>query len=492
MLLPILFIFCSKMASLEVNFNAYKTLIQLDYHTTPYDVCFSFKNGRELLAHRKLLSKLSPVFETELSLLGNDLEDGEEIQINIVKYEQPLFDEFLQYFYTNKLRFRQNNVAELLQAAIEYDLADVVGQCIQYMVEDISWKYVINWLDCAITHEFGRLETACRKFISQNTFSVLQSELFLQCNEMVLMSILELDTIECAECDVFDACIKWAKTKCVLYNRDDKNFDNIREQLKYCLHLIRTGEMTLDEMKGRQDQIKKLLYPEEYCKLLWEYHGDDRLVNSRQLTSTGDTYYSFHFEPKQLHEYKNPLISRLYFSLSKAVVLTGIKLPPFFDDDTYGQQLCPFGLTVTIRIQTAPQKNNCNKYTVIPKTVIPLADYKPGCNMTSIKHELLQRDQIYELYISMEPNHEGNIHEINSFEFESCDMNGIDLFIYNQRATSKDVGYDYEYTKLTVGSPPEKVYIAGLQFKKLEQNSLTELALALFFCFFFALFFVWS
>ena len=62
------------------------------------------------------------------------------------------------------------------------------------------------------------LEEKCLELIDATANQVFVSQHFTQIGKSTLKRIVERDTLEVPEIDVFDACLTWAKAKCELKN----------------------------------------------------------------------------------------------------------------------------------------------------------------------------------------------------------------------------------------------------------------------------------
>lgn len=86
---------------------------------------------------------------------------------------------------------------------------------------------------------------------------------FLSCEPDVLCRILGLDTLNCNETEVFDACISWALTVCKQNESDSKKAANLRAALGDAIFQIRFYSMNVEEFAAIDKKYSGLLSVQE-------------------------------------------------------------------------------------------------------------------------------------------------------------------------------------------------------------------------------------
>lgn len=363
------------------------------YDTAIYDVRFSFANGQQIPAHKKLLSTLSSVFRTMFDANWNA--DDPIIPIEDVTYNR--FNEFVSYFYTNQLKLYANNAKDLMYLAKKYDVEDVATRCAEFMAANISPNLVVDWLDCAIKFDLADLILKCGTFISEHTLLVLASSTFVQCEMNVFATILNLKAIQCTESEMFDACIQWATAKCIKNNVDAKNYTNIRQELGSSFDSIRFSEMAGTEFAKRHDIITKLLSIPEQCQFQWAILKNPSNANRRQVKGgVSIRPYVFSFAPLGM-KVTNKWDSVIKFSMSKTMLLTGFKMPIIYVETTSGEYVTfPFPCQADFTLKCL------NSETQVSETVS--THYIQLHSNLEVFHlpvkELIMRNVIYELKVA--------------------------------------------------------------------------------------------
>lgn len=486
-LMRILSIFDSKMESSSqfCTYDKYNQLVESMFGPSECNVHFVFPDGRELHAHSALLASLCPVFKREFAVDSEwDNNDGRVQAIADSTFET--YEALLPYFYKRQVVISVGNALGLAHVASYYELGDVVADCAEFMAKHVSVDNVIGWLAFALHADANKLVRACDQFICANTASVLESRAFHQCNDTLLQAILTVKTISCPESTVFDACIEWAKSQCQRDGIDALDYGNLRDQLATNFGLIRIEEMSRQEIVDRRTQIDGLLYPHERADFVWGLLSNDIVVNRRQLAVVHFDRYEYDYPRVRSVVCDGTPESKMYFSLSKTVIFTGLQIPNVFDETTDGRALCPHGVKVTIRLSemTIGDASARDWRSLLYRNDLEpeLDSGKPTIKVTLSKEQILKRDRVYELTITLIKNHPDNVHHINMHRIGNDSVNGIDLSFYGKSvpADHQSAGpCAHAFGELT--SSESETLVAGLRFRKLDANSLAEVEPTTFF-----------
>lgn len=302
------------------------------------DIYFEFSHDNQVEkvpAHKSILATASPVFR---QMFFGPLKEGDVIKIKHTTVDA--FEEFLQFFYLNKITLTMGNIGEVVRLSDYYDVADCFEKCVDVLEcsaltsENIAWGYQL-----AIMFNNQKLKEFCEKQISISTDDVIKSDMFLQCDQKVVNHILNIDTLGCKEADLFEACMSWAKASCQRNELDENDSKNLKEQLGDCFHSIRFGAMESAE-------IDKILANEVYESLfsrkelvdisrmnmnktyksqtmkyaarssLWTLWNDSKLLHCDLTFASGQSLYEIQSTEST------------WFSSNKLVVLRSFSFPP--------------------------------------------------------------------------------------------------------------------------------------------------------------------
>lgn len=208
------------------------------------DVKFSV--GSEVIpAHRCVLAALSPKYETEF--YGSLPESG---LVKIKDVSSAAFNEFLQFFYAVDVTLTIENIEDVFHLAKQSLNEKIVNECTDFLLEIIALDKICWCYHLALLHDLKLLREFCEDHIGCNIKVIFETEDFLSCKRDVLHEILKLDTLNCTEMDVFNACIAWAQESCKRKKVDRKGFapnvfclrtalgDEIVEQIRFCVMSI--------------------------------------------------------------------------------------------------------------------------------------------------------------------------------------------------------------------------------------------------------------
>lgn len=245
-----------KMASkLKNNFVA-QSISKLYLNSEMCDVNFMIKD-QQIPAHKYILAVSSPVFS---AMFFGPIKEEKQL-IEIVDATIDGFTEFLQFFYLDEVTLTMEHIIEVARLADKYDMLDCVDACATFLEgqlteNDMFWGYQL-----AITLENDKLKQFCEKQISVRPLDVFKTQTFLRCDQTVLRSILEIDSLQCDENDIFMACVEWAKCACDKNQLNPNDAENLKLELGDCFYLIRFGAIPTQQFAQHiSNQLYKDLF----------------------------------------------------------------------------------------------------------------------------------------------------------------------------------------------------------------------------------------
>lgn len=193
-------------------------------------------------AHRCILAALSPKYKAQFygALAEKDV-------IKVADISPAAFKEFLQFFYMDEVMLTLENIEDVLNLAKQSLVDNLVTECTNFLVEVIGMDRLLWCYQLALHYDCKVLKEFCVKQIGVNIRSVFQSKEFLDCERDMLCHILAIDSLNCSETGVFDACIAWAKVRCEHEQMDANDTANLRAALGDALLKIRFCSMKVDE-----------------------------------------------------------------------------------------------------------------------------------------------------------------------------------------------------------------------------------------------------
>lgn len=227
------------------------------------DVYFEFGDGIERVpAHKNILSTGSRVFET----MFGSLPEGDEVTIG--NGNSSAFKEFLQFFYLDEVAMTSENIVEVMNYLREYRIEGCMPKCVDFLKDTTTNNDVCTIYQLALQFNLDNLKTFCERKISAFAEDVLTTDDFLNCDENVFKSIVQMDSLICDEVNVFDACLEWAKKSCEKKNLDAGKVRNLRAQLKESLFSIHFRRMKFKDFASRNAKYFQLFSPAETRDIL--------------------------------------------------------------------------------------------------------------------------------------------------------------------------------------------------------------------------------
>lgn len=223
----------------------------------------------EIKAHKAVLAAFSPKYMAQF--------------YTAFKVENPIivkdvsaagFEEFLQFFYLDTVKLTHKNIADVLTLAAE-SAKGFFDECISFVSDTLTVDNVCQSYHLAVKYNNDDLIEKCERKISSDSYEVFLSNAFLSCTAGDLFNILQLDSLNCKETDVFDACILWAINCGTASGLDSEKVEDIRKILTsdnlpgQLLHQIRFGAMSIEEFMNCYKNYKQLFTEDEREEILY-------------------------------------------------------------------------------------------------------------------------------------------------------------------------------------------------------------------------------
>ncbi|GLG97737.1 Uncharacterized protein GBIM_04433 [Gryllus bimaculatus] len=199
------------------------------------DICL-IVSGVEYPAHRLILCASSEVFQ--VMLMNPEWSESQESRV--VLQETPtcaaIFGDFLQYFYTGRIRINHATVMPVLSLADKYNVKDLVKLCVEYMCMHIahaaSNNQLVSWLQYTLACGHYDVAQVCQNFVKWNFEMVAEASDFGNFEPDVFINILKQnDLVVHDETILYNCVVKWLdiQQERVLMNE---------ESAKYMEHLV--------------------------------------------------------------------------------------------------------------------------------------------------------------------------------------------------------------------------------------------------------------
>ena len=163
-----------------------------------------------ITAHKFVLSIGSPVFEAKF--YGELAETKDTIQLPDCDYESLL--ELFRYLYSDEVNLSGSNVLGVLYLAKKYMVPALADKCKDYLQDKLDPSNVFTILPTAQKYEEKNLVDRCWEVIDSQTEQALKSDGFETIEKTLLEALVQRETLETREAELFKACDRWAIKQC--------------------------------------------------------------------------------------------------------------------------------------------------------------------------------------------------------------------------------------------------------------------------------------
>ncbi|CAL8104092.1 unnamed protein product [Calicophoron daubneyi] len=206
---------------------------------------------RRFGAHRLVLATASPVFEA--MFYGPMAEMNARTRQNSSEYHitdihPRAFQSMLTYIYSDEIELDDdvNIVFYVLYAAKKYLLPRLVRRCVHHLKGQITASNVCMMLDRSLFFDEEDLTRCCWRIIDVLAADVLLSPGLLTMDATNLKAMLQRDTLNCKESEVFAAVRRWSGAECARLRLPDV-IPNRAQIAADLLRLVRFPTMTLND-----------------------------------------------------------------------------------------------------------------------------------------------------------------------------------------------------------------------------------------------------
>uniref|UniRef100_A0A0N5AJS4 BTB/POZ domain protein n=1 Tax=Syphacia muris TaxID=451379 RepID=A0A0N5AJS4_9BILA len=130
-------------------------------------------SGREMRAHRAILSARSPVFA---AMLEPHTEEFKNSKVNFADIEYEVMHELLTYIYSGRSPNLSNMALDLLAAADRFQLTGLKEMADQVLRSGLTVESACRYLVFADMHNAQDLKLDALKFIAQNSASIISTD----------------------------------------------------------------------------------------------------------------------------------------------------------------------------------------------------------------------------------------------------------------------------------------------------------------------------
>ena len=161
-------------------------------------------------AHKFVLSISSPVFGA--MFYGELAETANLIELPDCEYANLL--ELFRYMYSDEVILSGSNVMGVLYLAKKYIVPSLADKCAEYLQDNLDATNVFGILPQAQNFDEQNLVDQCWEVIDNETEEAVKSDGFAIVKRSLLERVVERDTLNIPEIELFKAVNLWATKKC--------------------------------------------------------------------------------------------------------------------------------------------------------------------------------------------------------------------------------------------------------------------------------------
>ena len=165
---------------------------------------------KKIPAHKFLLAISSPVFYA--MFYGELAEKKDSIAMSDCDYKSLL--ELFRFVYSDEVNLNADNVMQVLYLAKKYMLPSLADRCTEFLREKVDASNVFHVLPDAQRYEEKDLVDHCWEVIDKQTDEAVKSDGFVTIEKSVLEALVERDSLNVKEVELFKAVDCWASKEC--------------------------------------------------------------------------------------------------------------------------------------------------------------------------------------------------------------------------------------------------------------------------------------
>ena len=165
---------------------------------------------KKIPAHKFLLAISSPVFYA--MFYGEMAEKKDSIDISDCDHSSLL--ELFRFMYSDEVNLNADNVMQVLYLAKKYMLPSLTDKCTEYLEGNLDASNVFHVLPNAQKYEEKDLVNHCWEVIDEQAHEAVKSDGFVTIEKSVLEALVERDSLNVREVELFKAVDCWATKEC--------------------------------------------------------------------------------------------------------------------------------------------------------------------------------------------------------------------------------------------------------------------------------------
>ncbi|KAF9366867.1 hypothetical protein BGX34_003967 [Mortierella sp. NVP85] len=160
-----------------------------------------------MYAHSLVLQARSNYFSRALN---SDWKEANQGVIRKPNISPAVFERILQYIYGGRLMVDDEMVTDLIKAADELCMEDLLHGCERHALTTVCRTNVLDMMQLASQHNLAQLKRECLDFIAANIDYLKRGKSILMLDPDVLKDILSMDQLDLDELEIWKIAVRWA------------------------------------------------------------------------------------------------------------------------------------------------------------------------------------------------------------------------------------------------------------------------------------------
>ena len=348
-----------------------KTVLERSRHmfNNPFmsDVKFSCEGSdKKFFAHKYVLATSSAVF---YAMFYGELAEKNSVHLKDTNEEG--LQEFLRFLFTDECNLSTDNAVFVLYLAKKYIVPSLAQKCIEFLEANLRVENAVTVVQQAIQFDEKKLERKCWDLIDVETRGAIASDAFTDISQATLAELVNRESLNVKEVDLFKAVLKWSEAECSR-KEIDANPKNKRVVIGNAIYQIRFASMTPQEFAQNASQ-SGILTPEEMVLFYDNIGGVERASEEWNLSKRRvreelllrccrfDSYCYIYYVALNIVVIRE---ETLYVSFSKAVKFHGIRLLGNTGEE-YNVKLEVFSQSVEKKFLSQPNSRDISGFDVM-------------------------------------------------------------------------------------------------------------------------------
>ncbi|KAF9182731.1 hypothetical protein BGZ51_004477 [Haplosporangium sp. Z 767] len=158
-------------------------------------------------AHSLILQARSTYFSRAL---GSDWKEANQKVFQKPNISPVVFERILHYIYSGRLVLEDEMIMDLIKAADELCLEDLLNGCERHALTTLCRNNVLELVQLSSRHNLFQLKNECLDFIAANIDHFKRGKEILKLEADIIKDILSMDQLDLDELEIWKIAVRWA------------------------------------------------------------------------------------------------------------------------------------------------------------------------------------------------------------------------------------------------------------------------------------------